>query len=127
VRLYTLVMMGALLPPASSIACSRCGGVIERTLVDAGRTRPLVVRHAHRHRAGTAPLGVLGADADVMDTAVQVAGPLPAYQHCGVLDDAVHGGIAVAETVGWLVLIDAGDGQSGIAVGVRDPDNPDRL
>src|SRR5215831_9612859 len=125
VRLYTLVMMGALLPPASSHSYSRLGGVVERALVDAGGARPLVVRHAHRYRASTAPLEVLGAEADVVNAAVQIAGALPAYQDRGALDDAVHGGVAVAQTVGWLVLIDAGDGHSGIAVGVGDPDNPD--
>src|SRR5262249_11982232 len=113
-------MMGALLPPASFHACSRCGGVIEWAFVGAGRARPLVVRHAHLHRAGAAPLVVLGQEADVVDTAVQIAGALPAYQYRGALDDAVHGSVAVAQTVGRLVLIDAGDGHSGIAVGDRD-------
>src|SRR5262249_27858112 len=120
VRLYTLVMMGTLLPLASSLSGSWFGGVIERALVDAGRVRPLVVRHAHRDRAGTAPLEVLRTKADVVDAAVQVAGALPAYQYRGALDDAVHGGVAVAQTVGWLVLIDTGDSHSGVAIGVRD-------
>src|SRR5256885_1105688 len=106
-------------PTGSATAARR---VHDRALVDAGVSGALVVRDTDLRRALAVPTPpIVAGEAHVVDPAVQVPRALRAHLDRAPLADArgVGTGVAVAEAVPRLVLVNAGDHHlHGVSFGI---------
>src|SRR6266513_3112911 len=91
--------------------------VVAAATVDRGIGLP-ALGHDYLHRARRRLLGVSNREADSVKTAVALAGAFSTKVQvvviggCVITDDRIDQRVAIAQTIGWLVLCDLGDGDS---------------